>query len=139
MAAWAASTRLRPILLTLMPALPCYEMIRSAGSRPGNPRYYYDIPRLTVILAAHNAYSGCSGCATCAAISSTSEGGACGLASAGRAPCGKTGTHSKKLRPGGRMVVGLAEPRSPRRGRGQPPLLPSARRVNRQETSVYRA
>jgi capsular polysaccharide transport system permease protein len=43
--------KVRPILLTLMPALPCYEMIRNGIFGPVF-RFYYDIPWLTFILAA---------------------------------------------------------------------------------------
>lgn len=49
MAAWAPAS-LRPILLTVMPALPCYEMIRSGLFGPVI-RVYYDIPQLSFILA----------------------------------------------------------------------------------------
>ena len=42
---------LRPILLTVMPALPCYEMIRGGIFGPVI-RVYYDIPRLAFTLAA---------------------------------------------------------------------------------------
>lgn len=50
MAAWLPAW-LRPILLTFMPALPCYEMIRSGLFGPA-VRVYYDIPQLTFTLAA---------------------------------------------------------------------------------------
>jgi capsular polysaccharide transport system permease protein len=50
MAAWVPAP-MRSILLTAMPALPCYEMIR-AGIFGPVMRYYYDIPRLSFILAA---------------------------------------------------------------------------------------
>ena len=50
MADWLPA-KLRPILLTFMPALPCYEMIRSGIFGPVF-RFYYDIPQLTLILAA---------------------------------------------------------------------------------------
>ena len=49
MAAWAPAW-LRPILLTFMPALPCYEMIRGGLFGPVM-RYYYDLPQVTLILA----------------------------------------------------------------------------------------
>jgi capsular polysaccharide transport system permease protein len=42
---------LRPILLTVMPALPCYEMIRGGIFGPVI-RVYYDIPQLSFTLAA---------------------------------------------------------------------------------------
>jgi capsular polysaccharide transport system permease protein len=50
MAAWLPAS-LRSILLTVMPALPCYEMIRS-GLFGRVIRAYYGIPRLSFILAA---------------------------------------------------------------------------------------
>ena len=50
MAAWLPGW-LRSILLTFMPALPCYEMIRSGIFGPVMT-YYYNLPRLTLILAA---------------------------------------------------------------------------------------
>jgi capsular polysaccharide transport system permease protein len=49
MAAWLPAG-LRSILLTFMPALPCYEMIR-AGIFGPMIRTYYDIPRLSFVLA----------------------------------------------------------------------------------------
>jgi capsular polysaccharide transport system permease protein len=50
MAAWLPPP-VRSILLAVMPALPCYEMIRSGIFGPVI-RAYYDIPRLSFILAA---------------------------------------------------------------------------------------
>jgi capsular polysaccharide transport system permease protein len=50
MAVWLPAW-LRPILLTFMPALPSYEMIRSGVFGPV-VRVYYDIPQLTFTLAA---------------------------------------------------------------------------------------
>jgi capsular polysaccharide transport system permease protein len=50
MAAWLPPA-IRQTLLTFMPALPCYEMIRSGLFGPA-VRVYYDIPRLTFMLAA---------------------------------------------------------------------------------------
>ncbi len=50
LAVWAPP-KLREILLTYMPALPCYEMIRGGLFGPV-VRVYYDIPRLTFTLAA---------------------------------------------------------------------------------------
>jgi capsular polysaccharide transport system permease protein len=50
MAAWLPGS-LRSIFLAVMPALPCYEMIRSGIFGPVM-RFYYDIPRLSYILAA---------------------------------------------------------------------------------------
>lgn len=50
MAAWLPPS-VRSILLTWMPALPCYEMIRSGLFGPV-VRVYYDIPWLTVTLAS---------------------------------------------------------------------------------------
>ena len=70
MAAWMPA-KIREILLTFMPALPCYEMIRG-GSSAREVRVYYDIPQLTFILPA-SPCSASSGCATCAATSSTSD------------------------------------------------------------------
>lgn len=49
MAAWLPA-RLRPIVLTIMPALPCYEMIRGGLFGP-EVQVYYDIPQLTFTLA----------------------------------------------------------------------------------------
>lgn len=43
--------KVRDVLLTVMPALPCYEMIRGGIFGPVI-RVYYDIPYLTLILAA---------------------------------------------------------------------------------------
>ena len=50
MAAWMPA-KVREVLLIVMPALPCYEMIRSGLFGPV-VRVYYDIPQLTFILAA---------------------------------------------------------------------------------------
>jgi capsular polysaccharide transport system permease protein len=50
MAAWLPAS-VRWVLLTTMPALPCYEMIR-AGIFGPVMRYYYDIPWLSFVLAA---------------------------------------------------------------------------------------
>jgi len=49
MAAWLP-TSIRTGLLAVMPALPCYEMMR-AGIFGPVMRYYYDIPRLSFFLA----------------------------------------------------------------------------------------
>jgi capsular polysaccharide transport system permease protein len=49
MAAWMPAS-VRSILLMVMPALPCYEMIR-AGIFGPVMQFYYDIPRLSFILA----------------------------------------------------------------------------------------
>jgi capsular polysaccharide transport system permease protein len=49
MAAWLPAG-VRPIVLTIMPALPCYEMIRGGIFGPAI-RVYYDIPQLTLTLA----------------------------------------------------------------------------------------
>ena len=38
-------------MLTVMPSLPCYEMIRAGIFGPVIP-YYYDIPQLSFTLAA---------------------------------------------------------------------------------------
>ena len=50
LAAWLPAW-VRNVLLTVMPALPCYEMIRGGIFGPVI-RVYYDIPQLTFILAA---------------------------------------------------------------------------------------
>jgi capsular polysaccharide transport system permease protein len=50
MAAWIPA-RIRDVLLTVMPALPSYEMIRGGIFGP-IVRVYYDIPQLTFTLAA---------------------------------------------------------------------------------------
>ena len=51
MAAWLPE-RVREVMLAVMPAFPCYEMIR-AGIFGPVMRFYYDgIPRLSFILAA---------------------------------------------------------------------------------------
>ncbi len=50
MAAWMP-TSVRHVLLNVMPALPSYEMIR-AGLFGPMMRYYYDIPQLSLTLAA---------------------------------------------------------------------------------------
>jgi capsular polysaccharide transport system permease protein len=50
MAAWLPA-KVRDVLLTFMPALPCYEMIRSGLFGPV-VHVYYDITRLTFTLAA---------------------------------------------------------------------------------------
>lgn len=50
LAMWIPSS-VRNILLTVMPALPCYEMIRGGLFGPVI-HVYYDIPRLSFILAA---------------------------------------------------------------------------------------
>ena len=44
-------TKVREILLTFMPSLPCYEMIRGGIFGPVI-QVYYDIPRVTFVLAA---------------------------------------------------------------------------------------
>ena len=49
MAAWLPAW-LRPIMLTVMPSLPCYEMIRSGIFGPA-VRVYYDITQLSFTLA----------------------------------------------------------------------------------------
>ena len=49
MAAWLPGS-LRSIFLAIMPALSCYEMIRSGIYGP-IIRVYYDVPRLSFILA----------------------------------------------------------------------------------------
>jgi capsular polysaccharide transport system permease protein len=49
-AAWVPPS-VRSVLLVVMPALPCYEMIRAGIFGPVT-RFYYDIPRLTFVLAA---------------------------------------------------------------------------------------
>jgi capsular polysaccharide transport system permease protein len=50
MAAWLPAW-LRPIMLTVMPSLPCYEMIRGGIFGP-RVHVYYDIPQLSLTLAA---------------------------------------------------------------------------------------
>jgi capsular polysaccharide transport system permease protein len=50
MAAWLPAW-LRPTMLTVMPSLPCYEMIRSGIFGP-SVRVYYDITQLSFTLAA---------------------------------------------------------------------------------------
>jgi capsular polysaccharide transport system permease protein len=50
MAAWLPGW-LRPTMLNVMPALPCYEMIRGGIFGP-EVRVYYDIPQLSFTLAA---------------------------------------------------------------------------------------
>lgn len=50
MAAWMPAS-LRGTLLTVMPSLPCYEIMRSGSFGP-KVRVYYDIPQLSFILAA---------------------------------------------------------------------------------------
>jgi capsular polysaccharide transport system permease protein len=54
MAAWMPP-KVRDILLTFMPALPCYEMIRSGLFGPA-VHAYYDIPQLTFTLAAMTVF-----------------------------------------------------------------------------------
>jgi capsular polysaccharide transport system permease protein len=49
MAGWLPAS-MRSVLLTVMPALPCYEMIRGGIFGPVM-RYYYDIPWLSFVLA----------------------------------------------------------------------------------------
>ncbi len=49
MAAWMPAS-IRPTVLTVMPALPCYEMIRGGLFGP-EVHVYYDIPELTFTLA----------------------------------------------------------------------------------------
>lgn len=50
MAAWLPA-RLRPIMLNVMPSLPCYEMIRSGVFGP-KVHVYYDLPQLSLTLGA---------------------------------------------------------------------------------------
>ncbi len=50
MAAWLPGS-IRKIMLTFMPAFPCYEMIRSGIFGPVI-RFYYDIPWVSFVLAA---------------------------------------------------------------------------------------
>jgi capsular polysaccharide transport system permease protein len=50
LAAWLPAS-VRSILLTVMPSFPCYEMIRGGIFGPVI-RVYYDIPQLTLTLAA---------------------------------------------------------------------------------------
>jgi len=51
MAAWLPAS-VRSVFLSVMPALPCYEMIRAGIFGPVMRYYYDDIPRLSFILAA---------------------------------------------------------------------------------------
>jgi capsular polysaccharide transport system permease protein len=51
MAAWLPAS-VRSVLLAVMPALPCYEMIRAGIFGPVMRFYYGGIPRLSLVLAA---------------------------------------------------------------------------------------